>query len=138
MSGSIEHQVLWLQVTMNYIKMMQMLNCQDYFCQIGSCPILLQIDLFIQQLPQIPTRQILKDEEVARSLAEREWRFDQMFPCYFLEDGMLLLDGLKTVLDIALWHFNDLQGIDVPCFFPSHHVNLPKGPFSKHLQKLKT
>lgn len=60
-----------------------------------------------------------------------------MLSSYLFEDRVLSFDGLKTILYVVLWHFNDLQSVYISCLFPTHHVNLPESSLSQYLQQLK-
>ena len=98
---------------------------------------LLEIDLFVENILQISPWHQLHYEYVATLLAEGKGSFDQVVSCYFLENLVLCFDVLYFLLCHIFWYRNDLQGINVFCLFSPDKVDLSKGPFAQHFENLK-
>jgi hypothetical protein len=91
---AIEDYVFGLQVPVDDVVAVQVLYCEHDLGEVGPRPVLLQVNLLVEQFPQVSSRQVLEDEDVAGFLAEGERGLDQMLPTYLLEDLMLSLNRL--------------------------------------------
>ena len=60
---------------MDDVKIVQMLDGQNNFCQIELGSLLLEIDLLIEKSSKITSRHVLQEEHVHASLRKGECRF---------------------------------------------------------------
>lgn len=123
----VNDQILGLQIPMNDAKFVKVLNRKYYFSQVEFGPILLEVDLIVQHLSQVSSREVLEHEHVALSFGEGKGSHHQVVSSYLLKDLVLIFYCFQLLLSVIFRNTDYFESVDVLCLRTTHHVNLSEG-----------